>query len=159
MTDRQLGTLAFHDRLVVVGVGMPAVALQQSTRVSAPSVPLRPLPDHVARAARAPLAAPTTQFGTASALSPSTGVAKQCPREGGGTEKQTSSGAVPTGRGMPSAVPGGSSVVPPRGGKGCRTLVRVDPRRGGKGCRIARSRQNERWRSGLSTHCETCRAW
>ena len=118
LTDRQLGTLAFHDWLAAVGVGMPAVALRQSTRASAPSGRLRPLPDHVARAARAPRAVPVPPFRTASARSPSTGVAGQCPRGGGGAEKQTSSVVVPPGRGMTSAVPGGSSGAPlPEGGR------------------------------------------
>ena len=58
LTDKQLGTLAFHEWLASVGVGMPAVGLRQSTRESTPSVRLRLLPDHVARAPRAPRAAP-----------------------------------------------------------------------------------------------------
>ena len=70
-----------------------------------------------------------------------TGVAGQCPRGGGGTEKQTSSMVVPTGRGMTSSVRGGCSGAPPRGGEGCRTLARVDPPRGGKGYRIPGSEQ------------------
>ena len=41
LTDRQLGTLAFYDRLATVGVGTLAVALRRSTRASAPSVRLR----------------------------------------------------------------------------------------------------------------------
>ena len=73
LTDRQLGTPAFHDRLASVGVGKPAVALRQSTRAPMPSAWLRPLPDHVARAPRAPRAAPAPPFRTTSALSPSKG--------------------------------------------------------------------------------------
>ena len=107
LTDKELNTLAFHDRLAAVGVGMPAVALRRSTRASAPSVRLRPLPDHVARAARAPRATLAPPFRTVCARSPSTGVAGQYPREGGGIEKPTSSVVVPTGRGMTSAVPAG----------------------------------------------------
>ena len=67
MTDRQLGTIAFHDRLAAVGVGMPAVELRQSTRASEPAVRLHPLPDHVARAVRLSLEAPAPPFRTASA--------------------------------------------------------------------------------------------
>ena len=64
---------------------MPAVALRQSTRASAPSVRLRPLPDHVARAVQAPPAAPATPFRTASARSPLTGVAGKRLRGSDGT--------------------------------------------------------------------------
>ena len=89
LTDRQLGAVALHDRLTAVEVATPL------------SVRLRPLPDHVARAVRAPRAAPTPPFRTAaSARSPSTGVDGQRPRGGGGTEKQASSAVAPTGRGM-----------------------------------------------------------
>ena len=97
---------------------MPAVALRQWTRASAPSVQLRLLPDHVARAARAPRADPAPFSRTASARSPSMEVAGEFSRGGGGTEKQTSSVVVPTGRGIISAVPGGSSSGSPTRGEG-----------------------------------------
>ena len=108
LTYRQLDALAFHGRLAAVGVGTLAVALRRSARASAPSMQLRPLPDHVARAVRAPWAAPAPPFCMASARSPSTGVAGQRPREGDGTEKQASSAVVPTDRGITTAVSWGS---------------------------------------------------
>ena len=62
LTERHLGTLAFRDRLAVAGVGMPAMALRQSTNASAPSLRLRPLPDHVTRAARGTSGGPGPSF-------------------------------------------------------------------------------------------------
>ena len=69
LADRQLGTLAFQDRLAAVGVGTPAVAFRRSTGASAPPVRLRPLADNVAHAVRAPPVAPAPRFRTASASS------------------------------------------------------------------------------------------
>ena len=89
LTDRQLGTLAFHDRLDAVGLGTPAVALRRSTRASGPSFRFRPLPNHVARAVRASRAASAPSFHTGSASSPSTGVAGQRSSGGGVTGKRT----------------------------------------------------------------------
>ena len=92
---------------------MPAVALRRSTRAFAPSVRLRPLPDHVDHAVHAPLASPAALFRTASARSPSTGVDGQRPRRGS-TEKQTSSAVAPTGSEMTTTVAGGSTDGSPR---------------------------------------------
>lgn len=117
MTDRQMGTLVFHDKLGAVGVGTSVVLRRRWSRLPALCVRLRPLPAHVVRTGRVRPAVQAPPFRTASVSSSSAGVAETYPRGGGGTEKRTSLAVAPTSRGMTAAVPEGSSGGPPTRGE------------------------------------------